>query len=157
MSYVDYFQDLNLKHLRQWDSETKLVPIALLLQLVDERCFDMFEAFVARQQFGTVFKSRSGTRSEVRRWSSDFLERVSHGSPPVVVQTRIQGLDVRLHSVGARKFATAIESGSAVDYRFEKTPGRYWAHAIPVDIASRCARFAADAGLPIAGFVASDG
>ena len=65
-----------------------------------------------------VYKSISGVRSVVARLdesAADRLEGVRSG--PVQLQRWIEGVDIRVHVVGEKWFATAIES-SAADYRY---------------------------------------
>jgi hypothetical protein len=113
---------------------------------------DQIRAFVAGLPEGTIVKSCSGTRSEVRRCSEPFLERVADGSCPVIVQQWVEGFDVRLHTVGTVAFATAIDAGPGVDYRFDNTPRQYRAHSAPAAVVKKCVAFARAQGLMLAGF-----
>jgi glutathione synthase/RimK-type ligase-like ATP-grasp enzyme len=73
--------------------------------------------FVA-QHGRVVYKSISGHRSIVSTIDASSLrqlERIGHG--PVQLQRWIEGLDVRVHVVGERLFATSVAS-SATDYRY---------------------------------------
>lgn len=121
---------------------------------------DAVRAFAASLPQGAIVKSCSGTRSEVRRVSEEFIGRLARGSSPVVVQQWIAGYDVRLHVVGGQGFATAIDAGPGVDYRFDDTRRAYRAHDAPAPLVRRCAAFARAQGLLIAGFdfrVSADG
>jgi hypothetical protein len=121
---------------------------------------DAIRAFVATLPDGAIVKSCSGTRSEVRRVTEEFLERLARGSSPVIVQEWIGGFDVRLHTVGGLGFATAIEAGPGIDYRFDDTRRQYRAIEAPPQLVAQCARFASAQGLLIAGFdfrVTTDG
>ncbi len=113
---------------------------------------DQIRAFTAGLRDGAIIKSCSGTRSEVRRCSETFLERLVDGSCPVIVQKWVDGFDVRLHTVGEQSFATAIEAGPGVDYRFDDTRRQYRAYSAPEALVEKCLKFARDQGLLIAGF-----
>ena len=74
------------------------------------------KAFLAHHE-RLVYKSISGLRSIVNTVEAnepDRLDRVGHG--PVQLQQWIDGLDVRVHVVGDRCFATSVSS-NASDYR----------------------------------------
>jgi hypothetical protein len=113
---------------------------------------DHIRAFVAGLREGAVVKSCSGTRSEVRRCSEPLLERVAGGSCPVIVQQWVEGFDVRLHTVGTLAFATAIDAGPGIDYRFDDTRRQYRACPAPAPVVERCVEFATAQGLLLAGF-----
>ena len=76
--------------------------------------------FLARHR-RIVYKSISGVRSVVAsidagdRAGVERLERIGHG--PVQLQQWIDGVDVRVHVVGDRWFATSI-TAEATDYRY---------------------------------------
>ena len=64
-----------------------------------------------------VYKSISGLRSIVTAVErADDLDRIGHG--PVQLQEWVPGLDVRVHVVGSKWFATSVES-DATDYRYD--------------------------------------
>jgi hypothetical protein len=80
-------------------------------------------AFVTEHGGDVVYKSVSGVRSIVRRFGPEHVARLPllrHG--PAQFQKRVHGTDVRVHVVGARIFATRIES-EAVDYRYAASEG----------------------------------
>ena len=107
----------------------------------------------------SVYKSCSGMRSRVRLVDDALLERLETGSSPVVVQQRIPGHDVRVHTVADQVFATAIH-GDGIDYRFENKSNRYSAVEAPPEIAALCVTAAFEDGLTLAGIdfrVADDG
>lgn len=109
-------------------------------------------ALAERSLAGAVVKSCTGTRSEVVKWSPEFAGRLG-GSPPVVVQTLVEGADVRVHTVGDRVFPTwVVGSGERVDYRFDTATRRFDAGSVPSSVAARCVQFAHRLGLMIAGF-----
>ena len=113
---------------------------------------DQIRAFTARLPDGAIIKSCSGTRSEVRRCCESFLELLAEGSCPVIVQKWVDGFDVRLHTVGEHSFATAIEAGPGVDYRFDDTRRQYLAYSAPQAVVEKCLKFAHVQGLLLAGF-----
>ena len=70
-----------------------------------------------------VYKSISGRRSivtAVEATEPERLDRIGHG--PVQFQQWIEGLDVRVHVVGDRWFATSVAS-PATDYRYASAAG----------------------------------
>jgi glutathione synthase/RimK-type ligase-like ATP-grasp enzyme len=100
---------------------------------------------------GAVYKACSGLRSHVRQADESLLGRLAEGSSPVVVQRYIRGVDVRVHTVGARAFATEIRSES-VDYRFDEETTRYAETDAPKELIDRCVAAAVSEGLALAGF-----
>ena len=86
-----------------------------------------------------VYKSISGCRSIVSvidAASKYELDRMGHG--PVQLQQWIDGLDVRVHVVGERSFATSIAS-PATDYRYVVT-GEATLAVAPFDLPEGLAR-----------------
>jgi glutathione synthase/RimK-type ligase-like ATP-grasp enzyme len=78
--------------------------------------------FLARHR-RIVYKSISGRRSivtAVEATEPERLDRIGHG--PVQFQQWIEGLDVRVHVVGDRWFATSVAS-PATDYRYAPDAG----------------------------------
>jgi glutathione synthase/RimK-type ligase-like ATP-grasp enzyme len=70
-----------------------------------------------------VYKSISGIRSIVGALDASDAERLSGvRTGPVQLQRWIEGIDVRVHVVGERWFATAIQS-DATDYRYAGRTG----------------------------------
>ncbi len=83
---------------------------------------DAARAFLAEHR-RVVYKSISGIRSIVSTLATtdaDRLDAVASG--PVQFQQHIDGTDMRVHVVGERWFATAIDS-SADDYRYVARQG----------------------------------
>jgi len=74
---------------------------------------------VFRAEFGrVVYKSISGVRSIVSELTDDDLSRLhTIRWCPVQFQQYVHGLDIRVHVVGERVFATAIHS-NGTDYRY---------------------------------------
>jgi glutathione synthase/RimK-type ligase-like ATP-grasp enzyme len=108
-------------------------------------------AFAARHG-EVVYKSVSGVRSIVRRLGPEHgpqLERVA--SAPTQFQRRVGGVDVRVHVVGERVFATEIRS-PADDYRYaDDAPLELRPARLPAAITDRCRAVSADLGLTVAG------
>lgn len=101
-----------------------------------------------------VYKSLSGARSIVRQLGPDDEARFDRLSAcPVQFQQYVDGLNVRVHVVGERVFATAVET-DAVDYRYAHRDGKD-AALRPVDldddIAERAVKAVAALGLAFAG------
>ena len=101
-----------------------------------------------------VYKSLSGARSIVRRFGPEDEARLNRLPVcPVQFQQHVAGLNVRVHVVGQRVFATAIET-DAVDYRYAHRDGME-ATMRPVEledeVAERCVRTVAGLGLVFAG------
>jgi glutathione synthase/RimK-type ligase-like ATP-grasp enzyme len=101
-----------------------------------------------------VYKSLSGIRSIVRRLEPRHLERLPllrHG--PAQFQAFIPGVDVRVHTVGGRVFASRIHS-EAVDYRYGAREGHQIAMEptiLPDAVAGACLDLARRLDLLLAG------
>jgi hypothetical protein len=108
------------------------------------------EAFVASRPEGAIYKACSGLRSEVRRVDDALLGRLD-ASCPVLLQEYVPGIDVRIHTVGERSFASRIDS-TGIDYRFADSENRYSAIGAPAGVAARCLEVARREGLLLAGF-----
>jgi glutathione synthase/RimK-type ligase-like ATP-grasp enzyme len=109
-----------------------------------------------RTEYGRmIYKSMSGVRSIVRLLEQDSdvaLEAIRWC--PVQFQRYVEGIDVRVHTVGTSVFATTIES-DADDYRYSAQQTGHAAvlrrYDLPDHIAKRCVGLAADLGLAVAG------
>lgn len=114
---------------------------------------DAVRAFVA-EVGPVVFKSVSGVRSVVRVLDDAAAERLDRVRRlPTQFQARVPGVDVRVHVVGTRCFATRIIS-PAVDYRYAERDGLtadLTPLDLPDDLAERCVRLTATLGLSLAG------
>ena len=114
---------------------------------------DAARAFLA-EHGRVVYKSISGVRSIVSALEvgdGDRLERVASG--PVQLQRWVAGRDVRVHVVGDRCFATAIDS-SADDYRYGAREGidpTLTAIEIPVALQERLVALTRRLGLLVSG------
>ena len=98
-----------------------------------------------------VFKSISGVRSIVREITADDIARLDHiRFCPVQFQELVDGVDVRVHVVGAEVFASEIAS-QAVDYRYAASqtdsPATMQPIELPPDLADRCVTLTAALGL----------
>jgi len=101
-----------------------------------------------------VYKSISYQRSIVQRLTPDDFPRLEHVREcPTQFQEYIAGVEVRVHTVGNRFFATEILS-DATDYRYAGQQGairEMRAVDLPSDIAKRCLRLAKGLGLIFSG------
>lgn len=112
----------------------------------------------ARQFLGrhgrVVYKSISGIRSIVATLDAAEAARLSGvRTGPVQLQRWIKGIDLRVHVVGKRWFAAAIES-KASDYRYAAGAGHdvaIVATDIDAEIGERLVRLTASMGLLVAG------
>jgi glutathione synthase/RimK-type ligase-like ATP-grasp enzyme len=113
---------------------------------------DSVAAFAALHD-GVICKSTSWIRSRVRSLGDGVrLDGVRYC--PTQFQSRVPGVDVRIHVVGAEIFATRIVS-EAEDYRYAVDEGlprpRLDSTDPPRDVADRCLLLASMLGLPVAG------
>jgi glutathione synthase/RimK-type ligase-like ATP-grasp enzyme len=93
-----------------------------------------------------VYKSLSSVRSVVRELHAGDLPRGPMG--PVLVQQRVVGTNVRVHVVGDRTFAAAIDT-DAVDYRYARAA--LTEIELDDELAHRCVALTRRLGLHIAG------
>jgi hypothetical protein len=113
-------------------------------------------ALAFRERHGrVVYKSVSGERSIVAEFGDADLDRLDDlPNCPVLFQQYVEGLEVRVHTVGGRVFATAVES-DAIDYRYGHRQGasqaRFTAVEAPEDVARACVDLAGELGLGLAG------
>ncbi len=117
---------------------------------------DPEEALAFRALYGRViYKSVSGQRSIVTEFTdADEWRLRDLPKCPVLFQQYIEGQEVRVHTVGERVFATAVES-DATDYRYGHQFGleaaRLTAVEISEHVAEACVGLAAELGLGFAG------
>lgn len=108
----------------------------------------------ARTNGRLIFKSVSSVRSIVQSLDADRTRRLERVRRlPTQFQRLVEGVDVRVHVVGSRVFATEIES-DAVDYRYggrDGTDVRMRAVGLPPDIEARCRLLSASLRLPFCG------
>jgi hypothetical protein len=116
---------------------------------------DADEVHAFRQEHRrVVFKSISGIRSIVRELDAKHLARLPLlARLPTQFQAHVPGMDVRVHVVGERTFAAAIDS-AAVDYRYAARDGVEAVlrpFELPDDVDARCVDMARQMELPLAG------
>lgn len=108
----------------------------------------------ARANGQVVFKSVSSVRSIVQRLDADRASRLGRlRRLPTQFQRLVEGLNVRVHVVGSRVFATEIES-DVVDYRYAGRDGSEAAMravALSPEMEARCRRLSASLQLPFCG------
>lgn len=102
-----------------------------------------------------IYKSISGVRSIVQTFEdADIARFPSLRWCPTQFQQYVEGYDVRVHVVGARVFATKINS-TATDYRYARTQAgeaaELTAMDIPDNVAQGCINLAEGLGLAFAG------
>ncbi len=101
-----------------------------------------------------VFKSTSSVRSIVQTLDAGSASRVDTvRSLPTQFQRCVDGLNVRVHVVGQRAFATRILT-SATDYRYaarEDTTPRFEPYELTDALRKQCLRLARECGLSFAG------
>ena len=93
-----------------------------------------------------IYKSLSSVRSIVAELDPSLLPAGAMG--PAFVQQRVRGTNVRVHVVGNRTFASAIES-DAIDYRY--APARMAATTLERAVQTACVALASRLGLLFAG------
>jgi len=125
-----------------------LVPDTLVTNVPDE-----VREFRARHG-RIIYKSLSAVRSIVREFGDEDERRLERIRVlPTQFQAYVPGRDVRVHTVGARVFATAVDCG-ATDYRYaarDGVPVEMRTYRPPDDVAERCVRLSAALGLLLAG------
>jgi glutathione synthase/RimK-type ligase-like ATP-grasp enzyme len=101
-----------------------------------------------------IYKSLSGVRSIVRRLEEEDLPRLELvRNCPVQFQEVVEGVDVRVHTVDDKVFATELIS-QASDYRYAASTGHSLTARpidLPLDMASACVQLARSVGLVVSG------
>jgi len=112
---------------------------------------DPGEVHAFREEYGRIiFKSISGERSIVTEFTEADTTRLSLlGNCPVQFQELVPGVDVRVHVVGPRVFATAVDS-DATDYRYG-TGADMHAVALPEHVEAECRALTRRLGLEMSG------
>jgi glutathione synthase/RimK-type ligase-like ATP-grasp enzyme len=114
---------------------------------------ELVRAFYARHK-RVVYKSISGVRSIVESLNDGALERLDQIRwCPTQFQAFVEGTNVRVHTVGAHVFATAIHP-LATDYRYAAKQGsevELEEFTLPDELAERCLKLARALGLAFAG------
>jgi len=109
-----------------------------------------------RERHGrVVYKSMSGVRSIVQVLTDLDVQRLERIQwCPVQFQAFVDGVDVRVHTVGEAVFAARVTSW-ATDYRygdrFGAPPATVEPYALDDDLAARCVTLARDLDLELAG------
>ena len=117
---------------------------------------DPNQVLAFRRKHGRIiFKSISSVRSIVRELTDNELSNLDRIRwCPVQFQALIEGVNVRVHVVGNKIFATEIES-EAVDYRYAHreigSAAELRAIDLPAKLAERCRLLAHSLDLPLAG------
>lgn len=97
-----------------------------------------------------IYKSVSARRSIVKRMTDDDLQRLEMlRAGPVQFQEWLAGVDVRVHVMGSRVYATEITS-DATDYRYsyrEAKPRSMRGVQLPDTISEACVRLTESLGL----------
>lgn len=113
------------------------------------------EVLAFRRAHGRIiYKSISAVRSIVKVLEDEDLARLDRiGWCPVQFQAALDGINIRVHVVGDKAFATEIES-SHIDYRYAKRAGgdtTLRAIRLPSAIRHRCVELTRGLGLAFAG------
>lgn len=106
-----------------------------------------------RRHGRVVYKSVSGVRSVVHELAGERVEDLERVRDlPTQFQRLLTGTNVRVHVVGARVHACAVDSAT-IDYRYaEGGPGPEMTPVdLPEDVARGCVRLAQELDLPLAG------
>ena len=110
---------------------------------------EALRAFYADCNEQIIYKAMGGTRSIVRKVDQTRIDQLSTCYRcPVLFQEFVAGVNVRVHVVGKRVFATRIHS-SEVDYRY--AADRFEPVTLPASIESNCVRMTRDLGLAMSG------
>jgi glutathione synthase/RimK-type ligase-like ATP-grasp enzyme len=111
-------------------------------------------AFFHASRHKVIYKSLSGTRSIVRRLEDTDLPRLERvRNCPTQFQEVVEGVDIRVHTVGDRVFAAELIS-EASDYRYAASTGHSLAARaieLPSEVALTCLQLAGNLGLVVSG------
>lgn len=115
---------------------------------------ELVRAFRARHG-RVIYKSISGVRSIVQTLSDDDMARIDNIRwCPTQFQAFVEGTNVRVHTVGEKVFATAINT-DATDYRYAQRQSGNHASLREIDLsdelAERCVNLGSGLGLAFAG------
>lgn len=121
-----------------------------LVTMVPEEARAFYEACLGR----VIYKSVSAERSIVKPLKPEDLSRLEQiRFCPVQLQEMVPGVDIRVHTVGERLFATEVSSDTA-DYRYAgRENGRRTMRAIELrpELHARCLSLAKGLGLVMSG------
>lgn len=114
---------------------------------------DAVRAFVRRYR-RVVYKSSSSVRSVVQELRADKMQNLERiRLLPTQFQEYVGGMNIRVHVVGERVFATEIRT-DAIDYRYAARDGaevKVAACELRRDVADRCVVLSRALGLPLVG------
>ncbi len=115
---------------------------------------DAASAFWHEMAGQVIYKSVSAERSIVHSLEADDLGRLERiRSCPLQLQERIPGVDLRVHVVGERVFATEVRS-DASDYRYAERSGAERTMRpveLPDTVARQCVGLTRELGLVLSG------
>jgi hypothetical protein len=110
-----------------------------------------------------IYKSISSVRSIVAPLDGERASRIAYvRSLPTQFQRKVEGINVRVHVIGRRMFATRVLT-TATDYRYASLEGaeaRFVPYELTTELRRSCLRLARVCELPFAGIdlmVAEDG
>ncbi|HVP53584.1 MAG TPA: alpha-L-glutamate ligase [Candidatus Eisenbacteria bacterium] len=107
-----------------------------------------------REHGRVIFKSVSGVRSIVQELDEHTAQRLDRlALLPTQFQAYVPGVDVRVHVVGERTFATEIRSPATDDRYASRAPAKasLARTQLPHDVTERCVALAERMELPLAG------
>lgn len=106
-------------------------------------------AFANRRR--VIYKSISGVRSIVHELTAEACKRLADVVHlPTQFQEYVPGIDIRVHVVGERVFATEVVA-DAIDYRYSDTGSKFKATELPPEVAARCIKLTRSLRLPLCG------
>lgn len=107
-----------------------------------------------RRHKHVIFKSISSTRSIVRELKGPYMRKIADVRHlPTQFQAYIPGVNVRVHVVGNKVFATEIVS-DAIDYRYAAQEGKdaeMRPVSLPDEVSARCVTLSKHLDLPLCG------
>jgi glutathione synthase/RimK-type ligase-like ATP-grasp enzyme len=117
-------------------------------------CPEEARAFYEECGGRVIYKSLSSIRSIVQRLDEGSMSRLPLlKNCPTQFQEQVEGVDIRVHTVGPETFATEIVS-EASDYRYARRQGASLsarAVELPPEVGGACVRLADALGLELAG------
>jgi len=145
---ADMASNMSKPYQSQWIAPVFRIPPTLVTNDPAEAL-----AFVRRHR-RVIYKSISSVRSIVREWQPDDERSLFKiRSLPTQFQAYIPGANLRVHVVGDRVFATAIDS-PAVDYRYAQRDGFETVMRpieLPPEICQKCRALSERLRLPFCG------
>ncbi len=120
-----------------------------LVTTIPEEAYNFYHEYQGR----VIYKSVSSQRSIVQQMKPTDLERIQQVRYcPVQFQEYVTGVDIRVHTVGNRIFATEIIS-DVTDYRYVDDSSQRTMRPVnlPTDVEERCLRLSHELGLVFSG------